>query len=523
MRPNARTSSRSTLFAVLAMATIATTTACGDDPPPVAPPDPPPAPTNVTAAANGNDVTVTWSGQGDTYIVERQAEGASFTQVATGVTATTYLDGGVSEGVYAYRIIAVRDGLQSDPSDPALVTVKGVDPRRDLTGTIAGVRTLDPDSVYILRGIVTVDDGGELHIPAGTLLQGDAATQPTALIVRTGGKIFSQGTADAPVVFTSTSPPGERRAGDWGGVVINGRSLCNFPADQCVGEGSSGTYGGTDVDDDSGVMVYTRIEFAGFEVSFGNELNALTLNGVGAGTEIHHVQTNVGLDDGIEFFGGTVDLKYALVTNASDDSFDYSTGWQGRGQFWIAQHNPDDADNGFEVDGNEDNYDARPLTAPTIYNVTLVGNGPGGNGGEKSDIGLLLRRGTGGVIHNAVVIGFGDQALDVDNTETLNNGLELRNSVFADNKTPFASDDDGIDEEAWFGNEGWANRVETDALLADPYNREAPDFTPGAGSPLLTGAATPPNDGFFTVTNYIGAAAPGGEKWWTGWTSFAIN
>ena len=511
------------LFLGVLAAAIASAAACGDDP--VDPPDPQPpaAPTGVSATVNGNDVTVTWSGQGDTYIVERQPQGGSFTQVASGVTGTTHTDSGVNEGVYAYRVIAVADGLQSDPSDPALVTVVGEDPRRDLTGTISGVRTLDADSVYILRGIVTVDDGGELHIPAGTLLQGDVATQPTALIVRTGGKIFSRGTADAPVVFTSTSPPGERRAGDWGGVVINGRSLCNFPADQCVGEGSSGTYGGTEVNDDSGVMVYTRVEFAGFEVSFGNELNALTLNGVGAGTEMHHVQTNVGLDDGIEFFGGTVDLKYALVTNASDDSFDYSTGWQGRGQFWIAQQNPNDADNGFEVDGNEDDYNATPFTEPIIYNVTLVGNGPGGQGGEKSDIGLLLRRGTGGVIYNTVVIGFGDQALDVDNSETLGNGLELRNSVFADNNASFATDDDNIDEEAWFMNSDWGNRVDTDAMLADPYNRESPDFRPATGSPLLTGAATPPDDGFFTVTDFIGAADPDGDMWWMGWTSFAIN
>ena len=118
--------------------------------------------------------------------------------------------------------------------------------------------------------------------------------------------------------------------------------------------------GGGVLDDNSGIIAYTRVEFAGFEVSFGNELNALTLNGVGSGTEIHHVQTNVGLDDGIEFFGGTVDLKYALVTNASDDSFDYSTGWQGRGQFWIALQDPEDADNGFEVDGNEDDFSATP-------------------------------------------------------------------------------------------------------------------------------------------------------------------
>ena len=510
---------RRTLIGSLVAALAAFVVACGDDDP--VEPDPPPAPTGVTATANANDVMVRWSGQGDTYIVQRQIAGQNFAEVATGQTGTTYTDEGLEEGVYAYRVIAVKDGLTSEPSDPALVTVLGI--RRDLTGTITGVRTLSADSIYILRGIVTVDDGGELHIPAGTLLQGDAATQPTALIVRTGGKIFSRGTEDAPVVFTSNSPVGERRAGDWGGVVINGLSLCNFPADECIGEGSSGTYGGDDEDDDSGVMVYTRIEFAGFEVSFGNELNALTLNGVGRGTEIHHVQTNVGLDDGIEFFGGTVDLKYALVTNASDDSFDYSTGWQGRGQFWIAQQNPDDADNGFEVDGNEDDYNAEPYTDPLIYNVTLVGNGPGGDGGEKSDIGLLLRRGTGGVIFNTVVIGFGDQALDVDNSETLDHGLELRNSVFADNKAAFATDDDGIDEEDWFFTEGWNNRVEDDAMLADPYDREAPDFTPESGSPLLTGARTPPNDGFFTMTDFIGAADPDGDRWWEGWTSFVVN
>ena len=512
----------------LATAVAVFAAACGDDDdggmtaPPTTP-DPPAAPTGVTATANGNDVTVNWSGSGESYIVQRQASGSSFTQIASGVTSTSYTDGGVAEGAYAYRVIAVAGGLQSNPSDPALVTVEGVDLRQDLTGTISGVVELNPDSIYILRGIVTVADGGELHIPAGTVLKGDVATQPTALIVRTGGKIFSEGTADAPVVFTSTSPEGERRAGDWGGLVINGKSLCNFPADSCVGEGSSGQYGGTDVDDDSGVMVYTRIEFAGFEVSFGNELNALTLNGVGAGTEMHHVQTNVGLDDGIEFFGGTVDLKYALVTNASDDSFDYSTGWQGRGQFWIVQQNPDDADNGFEVDGNEEDYTATPLTEPTIYNVTLVGGGDGATDGAD---GLRLRRGTAGLIANTVVIGFPDDGLDVDDPETYRQGLEIRSSILVDNKDAFEGMKDanqGYTAEAFFNTADWGNRLEDDAMLADAFNREAPDFTPLADSPLLTGAATPPDDGFFTVTDFIGAAAPGGDKWWTGWTSFAVN
>ena len=497
--------------------------ACGDDSggglvtPPTTP-EQPAAPTGVTATANGNDATVTWSGSADSFTVQRQTTGTGFASIATGVTGTSHTDAGLQPGTYSYRVIAVAGGLQSDPSDPALVEVSAIDLRADLSGTIAGERTLSPDSIYILSGIVTVDDGGQLHIPAGTVIKGNAAVQPSALIVRTGGKIFSRGTAEAPVVFTSSSPEGERRAGDWGGVVINGRSLCNFPADSCVGEGSSGQYGGGIVDDDSGVMVYTRVEFAGFEVSFGNELNALTLNGVGAGTEIHHVQTNVGLDDGIEFFGGTVDLKYALVTNASDDSFDYSTGWQGRGQFWIVQQNPDDADNGFEVDGNEEDYTATPLTDPVIYNVTLVGGGASASDGAD---GLRLRRGTAGLIANTVVIGFPGDGLDVDDPPTFTQGLEIRNSILSGNADTY----EAAEEEAFFNNADWANRVEADVMMADPYNRDgAPDFTPLASSPLLTGAATPPDDEFFTVTDYIGAADPSGEdKWWLGWTSFAIN
>src|SRR5690606_34217989 len=97
-----------------------------------------------------------------------------------------------------------------------------------------------------------------------------------ALMVRQGGKLYSEGTAENPVVFTSANAPGSRQRGDWGGVVLNGRSICNFPAGECVGEGASGPYGGDVLDDDSGRIVYTRIEFAGYEVSFGNELNALT-------------------------------------------------------------------------------------------------------------------------------------------------------------------------------------------------------------------------------------------------------
>ena len=290
-----------------------------------------------------------------------------------------------------------------------------------LSGDISDVRVLSADTTYTINGIVTVEEGGELHIPAGTHLHGSTEIQPSALIVRVGGKLFSEGSEDAPVVFTSANPPEERQKGDWGGVVLNGASLCNFPAGECVGEGSSGEYGGDNRADDSGVITYTRIEYAGYEISFGNELNALTMNGVGSGTTIHHVQTHAGSDDGFEWFGGTVNTKHLLATDISDDSFDYSTGFQGMGQFWLAQQDPNDGDNGFEVDGNEDDYNATPYTLPLLANITLIGKGVDGAGGTEGESvdGLRLRRGTGGIITNALIIGFGDDGLDIDNAETL--------------------------------------------------------------------------------------------------------
>jgi len=426
---------------------------------------------------------------------------------------------------YLYRIVAVGQGGTAAASDPVEATIQEEVTTALLTGTISGEMTLDAGLTYIMRGIVLVDDGGTLNIPAGTVIEGDPAVQPTALFVRQGGTLNSMGTADNPVVFTSGNPVGERRRGDWGGVVVNGHSLCNFPAGQCVGEGSSGPYGGDVMDDDSGTIVYTRIEFAGFEVSFGNELNALTLNGVGSGTEIHHVQTHMGLDDGTELFGGTVDLAYMVSSGISDDSFDYSTGWQGRGQFWLVAQDPTDADNGFEVDGNEDDFDAEPFTTPEIYNVTLIGkglNGAGGTAGESTR-GMILRRGTGGNVVNTIVTGFGTEGVDVDNPETIGRAT-LQSSIIFGNAQPSSTDDDGIDEAAFIATVGWNNTVGTDPELADPFTwPNMPDATP-AGD-VETNAATPPNDGWFDVTAaFIGAVAPGAtELWYAGWTTWLAN
>ena len=398
-----------------------------------------------------------------------------------------------------------------------------------LEGDIGGIMRLDAHVTYTMQGVVTVLDGAELHIPAGTTILGSTEVIPTALIVAQGGKLYSEGTADAPVVFTSANPVGERRRGDWGGIAIFGYSNCNF-GDDCVAEGIGRPYGGTDTSDDSGVMTYTRVEYCGFEVTFGNELNCLTLNGVGSGTRLDHIQAHYGSDDGFEWFGGTVDLKYALATGISDDSFDYSTGWQGRGQFWIAQQDPDDSDHGYEVDGNEIDFDAEPFTEPTIYNVTLVGGGRAGGGGETR--GMLHRRGTGGHIYNHIVVEMSDFGLDIDQDETIDRmdagRFEIRNSIIFGNETNFRINDEQegeqpIDTESIFMTPEWNNQV-ADPDLANPLDRANPDFRPNPGSPARGAGADPPDDGFFTTgIDYVGGVDPDGEEWYKGWTTFAQN
>ena len=447
-------------------------------------------------------------------------------ELTPGVADTVYTDSDVALGVtYRYRVSA-RSSAGTSPWSEEVEWQPDV-----LTREVSGIWELDSDITYTLEGVVTVEEDGELHIPAGTTILGSIEVAPTALIVARGGKIFSNGTAEAPVVFTSGHPVGERRRGDWGGIAIFGFSDCNL-GDDCVAEGIGRLYGGTDAMDNSGVMTYTRVEYCGFEVTLGNELNCLTLNGVGAGTELHHIQTHFGSDDGFEWFGGTVDLKYALATGISDDSFDYSTGWQGRGQFWIAQQDPDDADLGYEVDGSELDFNAEPLTMPTIYNVTLVGGGRGG--GMDETRGMLHRRGTGGHLFNHIVVEMSDFGLDVDNSATVDRrdagDFEIRNSIIFGNESNFSGDDDTddgeaifIDEEAIFLTPGWNNWVE-DPDLADPLNRINPDFRPNAGSPARGAGADPPADGFFTTgIDYIGGVDPDGEEWYEGWTTFAQN
>lgn len=530
----------------LAMLMVAGLAACSDDDDDGGITDPPPpsglsAPTDVQASYDqaAGEITVTWSAVTDAtaYDVQRDlvGVGGSFDTVGPDVTGTTFVDDDVTEGnTYLYRVVAKDASETSSPSDPPAELAVGLR-EADISGTITGTRNLSADTTYTLVGSVVVDDGGVLNIEAGTLILGDSETNAN-LIVRKGGMLNAVGTAAAPIVFTSELPAGSRGRGDWGGVVLAGRSICNFlsiAGGSCIGEGNTGPYGEDPpvLDDSSGHLEYVRFEFVGDEVSFGNEINALTLNAVGSGTTIQYVQTHYGLDDGIEWFGGTVDVKYALATAISDDSFDYSTGWQGRGQFWIAQQDPTDADNGYEVDGNEQDADATPFTEPLIYNVTLVGGGAGAVGGESTN-GMLLRRGTAGKLFNHIVMGFGTSGLDLDNAPTIDRAnaglLEVSNSIF-DNTLNFSDDDDvadggsiQIDEADWAMNQ-WTGNVTTDPELIAPFDRLAPDFRPMAGGAATTGFATPPADGFFEDVDFVGGVSPAGAPWYEGWTTTDQN
>ena len=407
-----------------------------------------------------------------------------------------------------------------------------------VSGRIAGDTTWDSDSYWVLRGAVFVDAPARLTIDAGTEIFGEFATNGTLIIAR-GARILANGTASAPIVFSSDQPIGERARADWGGLIINGSAPLNVPGGEGVGEGDTGAFGGTNEADDSGHLKYVRVEFAGTEFSPDNELNGIAFQGVGSGTEVDHVMVKYNKDDGLEFFGGTVAVKHVVLQGIADDSVDWTDGWTGKGQFIIVMQSGDDADQGIEADNNGDNNNLTPRSNPTLYNLTLIGD-PDTDEGSESDIGMLLREGTSATIRNFIVLGFKEASVDIDHTATfdqvdnesltLGSGIIHGNCVVSGCDGQFRTDSD--DEAAAKTTKeivtGSSNVSFVDPLLADPYDLSDPDYRPAATSPAFTTvtAAMPPNDGFFETANFIGAVGPAGggqDTWWQGWTDFATN
>jgi hypothetical protein len=306
-------------------------------------------------------------------------------------------------------------------------------PVKVLNGDIASNYTFYADSVYTLNGRIAVQSGVTLTIQPGTLVVG-ALAGLSYLVIERGGDIDAQGTAEAPIVFTSAAPCGQQLPGDWGGVVIHGQARANCaslpPPDgtgceitdgqnSCESEGNAGLFGGTDDSDSSGIMRYCRVEYSGRELAPNNELNVLTMNAVGSGTTLEYLQTHRGTDDGFEWFGGTARMRYLVATSNQDDNLDWQMGYRGYVQFAVVRQVSDDGgDRGIEADNNEFDNECPLESDPIMANLTLVGvldvSGVG-------TAGINLRRGTNGTVVNSIIYGFTGDGLDVDNAPTFNN------------------------------------------------------------------------------------------------------
>ncbi len=403
-----------------------------------------------------------------------------------------------------------------------------------LQGDISANRTLSADSTYLLKGFVRVKSGATLTIPAGTMLYGDYNTQGS-MIVQPGGKIMAQGMVNRPIVFTSQfAKPGSSQnpqRGDWGGVIILGKAPLNVPGGTAAIEGPGDSYGGTDPDDNSGVLSYVRIEYAGIAFSPNNEINSLTMGGVGRGTKIDHIQVSYANDDSYEWFGGTVNCKYLIAYRGLDDDFDTDFGYQGKLQFLLGVRDPEVADvsgsNGFESDNDGSGSTNDPRTGPTWWNVTLVGPMANSSTTFNSNYkrGMHLRRSSQNKISNALLMGW-PTGLLIDGTNTVadaqSGAMYVKNSILSGMKANFQSTDATFQGtmDTWFTtNGGRVFTANSEVLLTDAFTLSNPNVMPTSGSPVLTGGANPPDDGFFDpAANYVGAF--GKSDWTAGWSTF---
>ncbi len=284
-----------------------------------------------------------------------------------------------------------------------------------ITGTITESVTLQAAKKYLLSGGVFVDNGATLTIEAGTMIYAADDNTIPFLAIQRGANIMASGTESNPIVFTTIKS--NPMPGDWGGIIINGYAPVNNGVDP-MGEGNTGLYGGNDAADNSGVMRYVRVEYAGKQFTADKELNGFAFYAVGSGTTLEYLQAYKNSDDGFEFFGGTVDLTHALSYGSGDDSFDYTYGWSGTGNFWRGVQSATEGDRGIEADNNAANNAAAPFSNPTLSNIEL-----GGRGTAAATVGAKFREGTKAIITNLVVTDFAT-GIDIEHDQTLSNILD---------------------------------------------------------------------------------------------------
>jgi len=440
---------------------------------------------------------------------------------------------------------------------------------------------------YLLKGFVYVRSGATLTIEPGTVILGDKDSKGT-LIVEPGAKIMAMGTAAKPIVFTSNQPKGSRNYGDWGGVIIAGNAPTNSVVNgvrPTIEGGPTTQYGSAynpgnqaAITDNSGMLQYVRIEFGGVAISPNNEVNGLTLAGVGNGTTIDHIQISYSGDDSFEWFGGTVNAKYLVSLRCFDDDFDTDNGYSGNVQYGISLRDPAQADQSgskaFESDNDASATGNLPLTSAVFSNMTLVGpilNPSAPNYSPQYTASAHIRRNSAQSIFNSVFMGFPTNLL-YDGSPTAGNvasgAARFKNNIVAgalvgSNSTAgqrsilYVGPSGGAgsltpnsnmssDSAAWGAATGpltWlksnANRryVTSDNVqLLNPFSLTTPSFLPRTGSPIVvvppaTAPVVPASftdsklaNSFFTSGNFIGALADpnasGATNWLSGWTNF---
>jgi len=300
-----------------------------------------------------------------------------------------------------------------------------------VSGDITTNTTWTSDKVWEISGVVTVTSGATLTIQPGTFIKSSAnvtGVQNGVLVIARGARIDATGTAAAPIVFTSrnlldgdASTVG--KPGDFGGVIVLGNAHVNTGTKSIEGlnpGNSNFTYGGSAEADNSGTIKYVRIEYAGFQLAENNEVNGLTLGGVGSGTTLDYIQVSYGLDDSFEFFGGSVNATHLLSLAADDDNFDFDNGYNGSIQYAIAVADGNSThsvsgtssdSNGIESDNNAPTEDATfsllPKTHPTLTNISIIGtNTTAVASGLGYKYGVRNRRGAEITLRNSIITGY---------------------------------------------------------------------------------------------------------------------
>ncbi len=378
-----------------------------------------------------------------------------------------------------------------------------------LSSDIKENTTLAKNGTYYIEGVVKVHSGATLKIEEGVQLVAKDGDNVGYILVAQGAKIDAQGTATNPIIMTSE----KKEAGAWGGLHICGKAPVNS-GENSLSEVGAEPYGGNDPADNSGVIKYVRLEYTGYSYSEEQECNGISFYGVGNGTQVSYVQAYRGSDDGLEFFGGTVNIDHVVVTSCGDDSFDWTDGWRGSGQFLIVfQESKDilgyDTDCFLECDNGKPST-ASPMSHPTLSNLTLIGE----NGTAKKE-GVMLKAGTEVSLYNTIVTGKNYDVAFAQGDDAVNhyvNGNSILKGIAITSDGVYTKPKEGdrvLDTNltSLFTNDG--------NLLSQTITYNKYEATSPAGIAAVEVVPFVNNNNFtFASTSYIGA----GNGWMNGWT-----